>query len=59
MDQEKIKKLAEWIKTNKNYSIEELRQSAIQSGVSEEDFNIALGVVYASTYNLEYKGVII
>ena len=57
MNQENINKLVEWIKANQNYPIEQLRQSALQGGSSEEDFNAAINIVNAPTATLEYKGV--
>jgi uncharacterized RDD family membrane protein YckC len=57
MDQEHINKLVNWIKANQNYPIEQLRQSALQNGTNEEDFNAALNIVNTPATTLEYKGV--
>ncbi|GEM_PF-4081544 len=57
MNQENVNKLVDWIKANRNYPIEQLRQSALQGGASEEDFNAALNIVNAPAAVLEYKGV--
>ena len=57
MNQENVNKLVDWIKANRNYSVEQLRQSALQGGSSEEDFNAALGIANTPTATLEYKGV--
>lgn len=47
MNQENVNKLVDWIKTNRNYPVEQLRQSALQGGSSEEDFNAALNIANA------------
>lgn len=52
-----MNKLVDWIKANRNYPIEQLRQSALQGGSSEEDFNAALGIANTPMATLEYKGV--
>ena len=57
MNQKNVNKLVDWIKANRNYSVEQLRQSALQGGSSEEDFNAALGIANTPTATLEYKGV--
>jgi uncharacterized RDD family membrane protein YckC len=57
MNQEKVNKLVKWVKANRNYPIEQLRQSALKGGVSEEDFNAALGIANTPVATLEYKGV--
>ena len=57
MNQENVKKLVDWIKVNRNYSTEQLRQFALQGGSSEEDFNAALNIANAPASTLEYKGV--
>lgn len=56
MNQENANKLADWIKENRNYPTEQLRQSALKGGSSEEDFNAALNIANAPAA-LEYKGV--
>lgn len=57
MNQENVNKLVDWIKANRNYPVEQLRQSALQGGSSEEDFNAALNIANAPAAALEYKGV--
>jgi uncharacterized RDD family membrane protein YckC len=57
MNQENVNQLVDWIKTNRNYSVEQLRQSALQGGSNEEDFNAALDIVNSPAATLEYKGV--
>jgi len=57
MDQENVNKLAEWIKANRNYPDEQLRQAALQGGSSEENFNAAMNIVNAPVATLIYKGV--
>lgn len=57
MNQENVNKLVDWIKANRNYPVEQLRQSALQGGSSEEDFNAALNIANAPAATLEYKGV--
>ncbi len=57
MNQENVNKLVDWIKANRNYPVEQLRQSALQGGSSEEDFNAALNIVNTPAATLEYKGV--
>jgi hypothetical protein len=57
MNQENVNKLVDLIKANRNYPVEQLRQSALQGGASEKDFNAALSVVNAPVATLEYKDV--
>jgi len=57
MNQENVNKLVDWIKANRNYSAEQLKQSALQGGSSEEDFNAAMSIANAPAATLEYKGV--
>ncbi len=57
MNQENVNKLVDWIKANRNYPTEQLRQSALQGGSSEEDFNTALNIANAPAAVLEYKDV--
>jgi len=57
MNQENVNKLVDWIKANRNYSVEQLKQAALQGGSSEEDFNAALSIVNTPTTILEYKSV--
>ncbi len=57
MDQENINKLAEWIKANSNYPESQLRQTALQNGATESDFNAALNTLNTQTASLEYKGI--
>ena len=57
MNQENVNKLVDWIKANQNYPAEQLRQSALQGGSSEEDFNAAMSIVNTPVATLEYKGV--
>lgn len=57
MDQEKVKKLVEWIKTKSDYSTEQLRQAVLKGGATEEEFTAALSLIKASASTLEYKGV--
>ena len=57
MNQENVNRLVDWIKANRNYPTEQLRQSALQGGSSEEDFNAALNITNAPAAILEYKGV--
>jgi uncharacterized RDD family membrane protein YckC len=57
MNQENVNKLVEWIKANRNYPVEQLRQFALQGGANEEDFNAALAIVNTPVATLEYKGV--
>lgn len=57
MNQENVNKLVDWIKTHRNYPAEQLRQSALQGGSSEEDFNAAMIIVNVPVATLEYKGV--
>lgn len=45
MNQENVNQLVAWIKDNKNYSVDQLKQSAIQGGHNEEDFNAALSIL--------------
>lgn len=47
MNQENVNKLVDWIKANRNYPTEQLRQSALQGGSSEEDFNATLRIADA------------
>lgn len=57
MNQEKVNKLVEWLKENRNSSVEQLRQLALKNGFSEEDFNEALNRFNAPPTTLEYKGI--
>lgn len=57
MNQENVNKLVDWIKANQNYPAEQLRQSAVQGGSNEDDFNAAMSIVNTPTAVLEYKGV--
>jgi len=57
MNQENVNKLVDWIKANRNYPVEQLRQFALQGGANEEDFNAALAIVNTPVATLEYKGV--
>jgi len=57
MNQENVNKLVSWINANQNYSVQQLRQSALQGGSTEEDFNMAISIVNVSTTTLVYKGV--
>ena len=57
MNQKNVNKLVDWIKANQDYSAEQLRQSALQGGASEEDFNVAIDIVNTPIATLEYKGV--
>jgi len=57
MNQEHIDKLVNWIKANRNYSVEQLRQSALQGGSSKEEFDAAFNIVNTPTVQLKYNGV--
>ena len=57
MNQENVNKLVDWIKTKRNYPVEQLRQAALQGGSNEEDFNAAMSIVNTPATALEYKGV--
>ena len=57
MNQENVNKLVDWIKANHNYSVEQLKQSALQGGSSEEDFNAAMNIANLPASTLEYRGV--
>ncbi|MDD2487639.1 MAG: RDD family protein [Candidatus Gracilibacteria bacterium] len=58
MDEDRINKIANWIKANKNYPAEEIRQSALEGGTSEEEFDAALEIANKPVIMaLEYKGV--
>ncbi|MBU0879373.1 RDD family protein [Patescibacteria group bacterium] len=57
MNQENVNKLVDWIKANRNYPAEQLKQSALQGGSSKEDFNAALNIANTPVAALEYKGV--
>lgn len=51
MNQENVNQLVAWIKDNKNYSMDQLKQSAIQGGHNEEDFNAALSILNSPNGN--------
>jgi uncharacterized RDD family membrane protein YckC len=57
VNQENVNKLVDWIKANRNYPVEQLRQTALQGGASEEDFNAALSIANTPVATLEYEGV--
>ncbi|EKE30139.1 MAG: hypothetical protein ACD_2C00037G0003 [uncultured bacterium (gcode 4)] len=56
MDQEKISKIAIWIKNNSNYPLEQIRRAAIDWWTTEEEFNQALDIARPKK-QLEYKWV--
>ena len=58
MNQESVNRLVTYIRSNQNYPIDQLRQSAIQGGATEEDFEIALNLTKKNIMKKEYQVVI-
>jgi uncharacterized RDD family membrane protein YckC len=51
MKPENINQLANWLRANPNYSLEQLRQIALQNGYSEAEFNAAINLINPGAVN--------